>query len=201
MKVSGRLPDEMKLKEPIMKKLLTGLFIAFLALLHPLASAAETPSGKVLIVYYSQTDNTAYLARKLQEKTGADMFRLETVKAYPRDNPGRIDVPKAEWKTGNLPALKQMPANLSQYDLILVGTPVWFGTVSNPVKSFLKQADLGGKKVAVFFTYGGNPGNIQSDFKSLAKNAVVLEGFGKSRPQQDKMVDSELDRWLSEIRK
>ena len=183
-----------------MKKLFAGLLLIFF-IIPPSLSAAETPSDKVLIVYYSQTGNTGYLARQLQKKTGADMFRLETVKAYPRDTPGRIDVPKAEIRTGNWPVLKRMPSGLAQYDLILVGTPVWFGSVSNPVMRFLKQADFGGKKVAVFFTHGGGPGNIQSDFRQLAKNAIVLEGFGSGRPQQDNGMDEAIDRWFSRLKK
>ena len=123
------------------------------------SGTTQTPPQKGLIVYYSGAGNTDFIARKLQQKTGADIFRPETVKPSPKDNPARTRVPERELETGQLPALKKVPADLSTYDLILVGTPVWWYTVSTPAMSFWKQAELNNKKVAVFCTYESGPGN------------------------------------------
>lgn len=92
-------------------------------------------SSKRLIVYYSGAGNTDFIARKLQQKTGADIFRPETVKPSPKDNPARTRVPERELETGQLPALKKVPSDMTTYDLI-VRTPVWWYTVSTPAMSF-----------------------------------------------------------------
>lgn len=181
-----------------MKKVFVRIFIALFSMLPLMSNAAETTPQKVLIVYYSKTSNTDYIAQKLQKKTGADVFRLETVKPYPTKNPARTQVPKMELETGNLPALKKLPADLSSYDLILVGTPVWWYTVSTPVMSFLKQTSLDGKNVAVFCTHEGGLGKTFPDFSKQAGKAIVLDGFDIYKPKQEDEadVDKKLDDWL-----
>ena len=99
--------------------------MTFMSVLPFRSGTAQTPPQKGLIVHYSGAGNTDFIARKRQQKTGADIFRPETVKLSPKDNPARTRVPERELETGQLPALKKVPADLSTYDLILVGTPVW----------------------------------------------------------------------------
>jgi len=91
---------------------------------------------------------------------------------------------------------------MSSYDLILVGSPVWWYTVSTPVMSFLKQADFAGKKVSAFCTHEGGVGKFSPHFKEQAQNAVVLEGldFYKPRQAEEGEVEKALDLWLSELR-
>lgn len=187
-----------------MKKWLNGLFLGCLACM-PLAghTAGGKASPKVLILYFSLTGNTDYMAQELQKKTGADMFRVETVNPYPAERPAMTEVPKKELETGTLPALKKLPANLASYDLILVGSPVWWYTVSTPVMSLLKQVDFQGKKVAPFCTHGGGLGTFFPDFKKQAKNAVVLQGYDVYKPKDKSaiVIQESLDTWLGSIMK
>ena len=168
------------------------------------AHSAATGAGstKVLVIYYSLTGNTKSIAELIREKTGGDVFEIETVKKYPADYSGITAEAKRELETGELPALKKSPPDMSSYDLILVGSPVWWYTVSTPVMRFLKQADFAGKKVSAFCTHEGGVGKFSSHFKEQAKNAVVLEGLDLYRPRQaeEGEVDKALDLWLSELR-
>jgi flavodoxin len=179
---------------------------AALQTLHrlPSAHAAETATRnpKVLVVYYSLTGNTKSIAQIIQKKTGADLFEIETVKTYPADRPATIEEVNRELTTRELPALKMNPPDVSSYDLILVGSPVWWYTVSTPVRSFLKQADFAGKKVAAFCSHEGGVGTFMLYFKENAKNAVVLEGLDLYKPRQARegQVDKALDSWLNKLR-
>ena len=168
------------------------------------AHSATTGAGstKVLVIYYSLTGNTRSIAEIIREKTGGDVFEIETVKKYPADYAGIIKEAKRELEAGELPALKQSPPDMSSYDLILVGSPVWWYTVSTPVMSFLKQTDLAGKKVSAFCTHEGGVGKFSSHFKEQAQNAVVLEGldFYKPRQAEEGEVYKALDLWLNELR-
>ncbi len=168
------------------------------------ARSAVTGAGssKVLVVYYSLTGCTKSIAEKIREKTGGDVIEIETVRNYPADYSGIIAEAKRELEAGQLPALKKSPPDMSSYDLILVGSPVWWYTVSTPVMRFLKQADFAGKKVSAFFTHEGGIGKCFPHFEEQAKNAVVLEGFDLYKPQQAKEgeVDKALDSWLSKLR-
>jgi flavodoxin len=165
------------------------------------AHCAATGAGgtKVLVVYYSLTGNTKSIAEIIREKTGGDVFEIETVKNYPADYSGIIEEAKKELETGELPALKKSPPDMSSYDLILVGSPVWWYTVSTPVMRFLTQADFAGRKVSAFCTHEGGVGKFFPHFKEQAKNAIVLEGLDLYKPRQAE-VSKALDLWLSKLR-
>ena len=159
-------------------------------------------ANRVLVIYYSLTGNTRSIAEMIQEKTGGDVFEIETVKDYPAAYSEIVEEAKKELETGELPALKKSPPDMSSYDLILVGSPVWWYTVSTPVMNFLKQADFAGKEVSAFCTHEGGIGKFFPHFKEQAKNAVVLEGLDLYKPRQGRKgeVDKALDLWLSRLR-
>lgn len=189
-----------------------GLLIALAAgvlaapLLPQLLSAYSASTGtgrtKMLIAYYSHSGVTKYIAERLSERTGGDLFRIETVKTYPTRHSVHSEEAKRELQEGNLPALKKGPPDMSSYDLILVGGPVWWYTVATPVMSFLKQADFKGKKVAAFCTHEGGLTRYFADFKEQARNAVVLEGIDFYKPKQARKgeVDKALDTWLVRLK-
>lgn len=174
--------------------------IPFLGSIHSNASGAGRT--KMLITYYSLTGNTKYIAEEIRKKTGGDVFVIETVKTYPAEYSALTEEAKRELQAGDLPALKKGPPDMSSYGLILVGSPVWWYTVSTPVMSFLKQADFAGKKVSAFCTHEGGIGKFFPHFKEQAKNAVVLEGLDLYKPRQAGKgeVDKALDSWLSKLR-
>jgi flavodoxin len=167
------------------------------------AHSAATGAGgaKVLVIYYSLTGNTKSIAEAIREKTGGDLFEIETVKTYPADYSGIIAEAKRELETRELPVLQKNPPDMSSYNLILVGSPVWWYTVSTPVMCFLTQADFAGKKVSAFCTHEGGVGKFYPHFQEQAKNAVVLEGLDLYNPRQaeEGEVHKALGLWLSKL--
>lgn len=157
---------------------------------------------KVLIVFYSQSGVTRRMAEILQSKTNADMLEIETVKTYPKDQPAVFDEPKRELETGDLPELKSDMPDMNAYDLILVGGPVWWYTVSTPVMRFLQLADFKGKKTAAFCTHMGGLGQYFPHFEKQAFNARVLDGMEIFKPTRSKTaaIESEFDVWLEKLR-
>ena len=137
----------------------------------------------------------------IREKTGGDVFEIETVRNYPADYSRIIAEAKRELETGELPALKKSPPDMSPYDLILVGSPVWWYTVSTPVMRFLTQVDFAGRKVSAFCTHEGGIGKFFPHFKAQAPKAIVLEGLDLYKPRQARKgeVDKTLDSWLSKL--
>lgn len=166
-------------------------------LLLPLPRLARSAQGRVLIVYYSLTDKTKRVADTLQRMTGADTFRLETTVPY---DEAAIDRVQEDQAAGRFPELKALP-DLSGYDLILVGTPVWWYTLSSPVVSFLRQADFAGKRTAVFATHMGWLRDTLPDFGKQARNAHILDGIAfqdvENIDQPD--LNARLDAWLKKL--
>jgi len=156
--------------------------------------------GKVLVVYYSLSGNTRSIAMKIKEKTNADICEIETVKKYP-SLPMLYFTAKRQTKPKNYPELKNEFPDFSQYDLIFVGSPTWWYTVSAPVLSFLYKADFKGKTVISFTTNGGNCGTFFEDFEQSAKNAKVIKGieFKKVSKQDVNILDNTISGWLNNL--
>ena len=107
---------------------------------------------KTLIVYYSMEGNTDHMAKRIAEKISADLLRIEPVKAY-RDK-GFL---KFVWGgksavMGEKPELKPYDADLSAYDRIIFGSPVWAANITPPLRTFVSDnmESLTGKKLAAF---------------------------------------------------
>lgn len=160
-----------------------------------------TSTGRTLIVYYSLTNRTERVAEEIQEQTGGDLYRVQTVRTYP-DVVSEVSAEaREERNSGNLPELQGELPNVQDYDLIIVGGPVWSSTVSTPLMSFLEQMDFQGKTVAPYWTDDGMPGHYETDFEEQAQNANVLDGVGLTdvSDMSDEQIEDEIATWLSSI--
>jgi len=129
---------------------------------------------RILLAYYSYTGNTRSVAEKLRTHAGAQLLEIEMAVPYPSDLREAAGRSKHELETGELPALLGDPFDVSDYDLILVGGPVWWNTVSAPVMSFLERTDFRGRSVGLFATYALTPSHYESNFAAQAHNASFL---------------------------
>jgi flavodoxin len=174
-----------------------GLFSGFQPLVH--AADSSTGGKKVLILYYSWSGNTRELAKQIQVQIGGDLIELETVKPYPTDYNQTVDQAKKELEAKYLPPLKTRVDNLASYDLIFLGSPNWWYTLSGPVRTFLSQNNLAGKTVAPFMTHGGGGfANSINDLKAFCPNATILEGLALSGGRA-KNAQNDVKRWLNTL--
>lgn len=91
--------------------------------------------------------------------------------------------------------------DLSNYDVILLGTPNWCGTVASPLAAFLKRNDFTGKKIGVFCSHGGGGiSNIERDVKSLCPSADVLKSLSIVG-SGGKNIESAVQTWVEELLK
>ena len=185
-----------------MRSVFTAIILCALCFIPASVYAAENSTEKTLIIYYSLSGRTKAVAEKLQAKTGAELFEIQTVKTYPRSHPGVYEEPKRELEQNDLPDLKNSPPEMSSYDLILVGAPVWWYTVPTPLMKFLQSADFVGKRVASFCTYDSTLGQYHPHFAQQARNADVKEGLSLSYPHRipERELSERLDNWLQTVR-
>lgn len=109
---------------------------------------------KILVVYFSATGNTKRLAEQIISATGADTFRIEPAQPYasnPYDDSERI---QNESYNDLRPAVAVLPDNIEDYDVIFVGSPIWWHNPAMVVCTFLESYDLKDKIIVPFFTYG-----------------------------------------------
>lgn len=162
--------------------------------------AVDREFGKVLVVYYSLSGRTKDIAERIQEKTGADIYEIKTAEPL-QTGPMFYAKVKQQLKNGEYPALTGQMPDFEAYDMVFVGSPVWWYTVSTPVMAFLGQADFKGKKVVPFSTQGSNFGTFFDDFKKKAKNAEIMvsESFNNLSKKYDKAVDNKISTWLNRL--
>lgn len=109
---------------------------------------------KILVAYFSATGNTQRLAELIVSATGADVFRIEAAEPYasnPYDDSDRI---QNESYNNLRPKVALLPNNVEDYDVIFIGSPIWWHNPAMVVCTFLENYDLKGKIVVPFFTYG-----------------------------------------------
>ena len=87
---------------------------------------------KHLVVFYSLGGNTRSVARKIALSLKADLLEIRTVKTYPDDYDVLVGLGKRETETGYIPQLQPYKVDLSKYDAVIIGTPVWWYTL-NPL--------------------------------------------------------------------
>ena len=80
---------------------------------------------KTLVVYYSYSGNTKNIAAHIAKELSADMAVIETVTPYEGDYNAVVDQGQDEIRNGYKPPIKPINVDLSQYDTIILGTPVW----------------------------------------------------------------------------
>ena len=160
------------------------------------ATATDNEEAK-LVLYYSQTSNTKTVAREIATRLGADIEEIIPLKPYEGDLQATVERCRQEREEGITPEIQPLTSDLSQYDVIFLGYPVWFGTYAPPVAALLDQVDLSGKKIVPFCTFGS--GGLVSSTKDLAgkePGAEILPGYGV-RAARLEAVPYEVDQWLS----
>lgn len=152
---------------------------------------------KTLIVYYSWGGETKKAAAKVAKAVNADMVRIQPKKAYSKDYDTVVEVAQRELDRNARPAIATKIANMSQYDTVLVGYPIWWEDAPMLIRTFLEKHDLSGKTVIPFCTSAGSgiSGSMAS-IRSSADGADVINGRDLTDNSQSQ-VRNWLDRVLS----
>ena len=102
------------------------------------------------IVYFSQNGNTDFAAKKIADKTGADLIRLTPVKGYPDKFWKQLVWGGKAVVFKEKPKLEPYEFDADKYDTVIIGTPVWASTFAPPILTFLNEngEKLKGKRIA-----------------------------------------------------
>ncbi|MBD3389323.1 MAG: hypothetical protein GF416_09505 [Candidatus Altiarchaeales archaeon] len=109
---------------------------------------------KSLVVYYSRSGNTRKVAEEVANLLGAEIDEIEEDKS--RGGPLGFIFSCLDGVLKKEARIRMPEANHSQYDLLVLGTPVWAGSMSTPMRSYLKLACKSLPRVAFFCTHGGS---------------------------------------------
>ena len=151
---------------------------------------------KILVAYYSYSGNTKKVALEISKNVGGDLFEIKTEGEYPQEYSAMVQQAKKEIANGYRPKLLNKVENMAQYDVIFIGSPNWWGTITPQVSSFLAAYDLDGKTVVPFVTHGGGgKQNTVDDLKAQCKGCNVSDsvwvGYGS--------VTLGIENWLTNL--
>ena len=164
-----------------------------MTLLAFVAAAGFTQEKRVLVAYYSKSGNTEKVAREIAAETGGTLARIVECDPYPADKKAHMERAKDEHRRRVRPEIECPVADLSAYNVIFVGYPLWCGHAPATVLTFLESHDFDGKhvKIVPFVTYGGSPfARGTEDLRQSAPGAT----FGKTIAVRAATVPKSADR-------
>ena len=156
---------------------------------------------KVLVVYFSATGTTRQVAKQIAKIADADICEIAPAKPYTsadldwtnKQSRSSVEMnsPKAR------PELKALSVDVSKYDYVFLGYPIWWDLAPRTVNSFIEASDLDGKTMIPFATSGGS--TIANSVAQLRKS------YPKIKWQTGKLLNSvgekEMRTWVSETTK
>ena len=156
--------------------------------------------SKKLVAYFSASGVTASLAKNLAAAIGADLFEIEPVIRYAKadlDWTNKNSRSSVEMNDkSSRPAVAKKLGNMSEYDEVFVGFPIWWYIAPTIVNTFLEGYDLAGKTIIPFATSGGSGmGETNEYLANSCKGAKLVEGMVFRR----NVGADELKKWADEV--
>ena len=187
------------------------LVLSLMVLLFSCSACAADAKSLVIIfsradenytVGYIEKGNTMILAEMIAEKTNSELFEVKPAKKYPADYDTCIDVAKREQNQNARPAILE-DKDISEYDTIFFGYPVWWGDIPMCMYTFVEGHDWNGKKVIPFCTHeGSGSGRTDGTLKKLMAGANIERTFamaGHTAQNNRTSAEKEIDTWLKKL--
>jgi len=154
---------------------------------------------KTLVVYYSRTGKTRFVAEKVASELKADMEEVVDLK----NRSGRFGFLRAGYDAtrGNETEIEETKKSLNDFELILIGTPIWNSRPTSAISTYLKRNDFAGKKVAVFCTNEGMGAEKAVDrTKGLISNGDVVGELVVSKVfENQEETKSKISDWCRKL--
>lgn len=152
--------------------------------------------SNTLVAYFTCSGVTGRLADRLAGSIGADIYRIEPAQPYTdadldwTDKGSRSTLEMAD--RSSRPAIGGADIDISGYDTVFVGFPIWWYVAPTIVNTFLEAHDLSGKRVVPFATSGGSGmGDTNRYLEPSCRGAELLPG----RRFQSGASEDELASW------
>ena len=147
--------------------------------------------------------NTHIIADMIAEQVDADLFEISTVVPYPDEYEACTETAKQEQEEDASPELSATVENMEDYDVVLLGYPIWWSDMPMAVYTFLESYDFSGKTIIPFCTHEGSGlSSTDSSIAEICTGADVLDGLeirgSVAQNSQDEALTAVTD-WLDKI--
>lgn len=181
---------------------------------EPTATASAPDTGtRVLLVYFSrpgenyyygdridlEVGNTQVVAEMIAAATTVDVYRIKASDPYPDNYEATVQRNVREENDDARPAIANPLPDVSGYDVVLLGSPVWNVQTPMIMRTFVEGIDLAGKTIHPFVTYAvSGMGRVDSDYADLCPDSTIAEGLavqGETAAQ----AQPDVEAWLRRI--
>ena len=155
--------------------------------------------SKKLVAFFSASGTTKKVAEMIAEEAKADLFEIEPKILYTKEDLDWMDKTSRSSVEMNdkkyRPEIVKKEMDMSTYDEILLGFPIWWYVAPTIINTFLEAYDFSGKKIVLFATSGGSGfGNTVKELQPSAPNAVITEGRLLNR-----RTKREINEWVKSL--
>ena len=190
-----RLGKVMERSQNELKELLGGSDVSVTFSLSPEPKSEE--KSDVLVAYFSYTGHTEEIAGYIAEVLGADTYEIKAEDPYTEEDTDYNTDCRAKHEQNDpsaRPGIEGDIPDLSDYSIIYLGYPIWYGQAPKIIYTFLESADIGAKTVIPFCTSASSPlGSSADNLHESAPDADWEDGtrFEIGTPKED------IIEWLS----
>jgi flavodoxin len=172
------------------------------------------PRSRVLLAYYSRpgenywyggrrnlkVGNTEVVSRMIADRLRTDPYRVEPADPYPFSYDATVARNQQEQQQDARPVLSTPPPSLEEFDVLLLGSPVWNVGAPMIMHTLLEQWATKGKTILPFVTHAvSGMGRIAEEYAALAPDATVGDGLAVRGEEAQRATD-DVDRWLRRVR-
>ena len=157
--------------------------------------------SKALVTYFSASGVTAKLAKRLADGIGADLHEIKTETPYTsadldwRNKSSRSSVEMDD--RSSRPPIADMVQDMSQYDVVFVGFPVWWYREPSIIDTFMESYDFSGMTVVPFATSGSSGiGDSGKNMQALAPGAKVETGKRFNAGESEEALKQWASEWV-----
>ena len=157
--------------------------------------------SKKLVAYFSASGITEKVAKQIAELAKADIYEIKPKVPYTEaDLDWMNKSSRSSMEMKNLsfrPEIADTPLNMTAYDTVYLGFPIWWYIAPTIVNTFLEKHDFSGKKIVLFATSGGSGfgKTVQHLKPSVAKDTAIVEGKILNSAKAD-----EIKTWLESVK-
>ena len=161
---------------------------------------SAAPASKTLVAFFTRSGNTKVIAGTIHRELKADLFEIRPATPYPEDYEETVAQAERETQSQYEPPLAAFVANMTAYDTVFLGLPIWGTTAPPVIRSFLHRHDPHGKTLRPFITHGGyGPGDSMDVLRAHAVGATIAEPFVMEADQERRTL-TQVRGWLGTVR-
>lgn len=152
---------------------------------------------KTLVVYYSRTGTTKKVAEFISSKLNCDLEEIVDVKS----RKGVVGWLRSgmEATTNKNASINESKYDLASYDLVIVGTPIWNGRISSPMRTYLNQNKDGLRRVGFFCTHLGSDQKAFLEMESKFGKKLIAEISIKRESVENEKYVTEIEHFINKL--